>query len=299
MNKLTPEKRRQVIAVLTEGMGVNPASRVTGVSKNTILKLLADFGNVCDDLMHEKVRGLTCKRIQCDEIWAFVGAKQRQVDRGAQQYGDAWTWVAIDAETKLIVSFLIGSRDAGSAWEFMNDVAGRVTNKIQLTTDGLATYLDAVADNFGKDVDYGQLVKLYGDDPRIKNAPANVRYSPGVCTGCKPYARIGDPDPKHISTSFVERQNLTMRMSIRRFTRLTNGHSKKIENHCHAVAIHFAHYNFCRVHQTLRVTPAMEAGLADHVWELDELIAVLDNREQEAIEAGALKRGKYRPRNSN
>jgi len=263
------------------------------------MKLLVSMGCVCADFHNEKVRGNATDRVQCDEIWSFVGAKQGQVDHGSAAYGDAWTWVGIDAKKKLCISYFVGPRDAGSAWEFMNDLAGRLIDRVQLTTDGLKVYLDAVKDNFGGDVDYGQLVKLYGNDPRNKNAPASVRYSPSTCVGCKPYAMIGDPDPKHISTSYIERSNLSMRMGMRRFTRLTSAHSKKIENHGHAVALYFAHYNFCRVHTTLRVTPAMESGLTDHVWTLEELVGILEKREQAAIAAGEMKRGTYRASDPN
>lgn len=292
MYKLTTADRVRVIAALVEGCSIRSTVRMTGVSKDAVSRLLVSMGCACADFHNERVRGITTKRVQCDEIWAFIGAKQKQVDRGAKAHGDTWTWTAIDADTKLCVSYLLATRDAGAAWEFMHDLSGRLLNKIQLTTDGLTVYLDAVADNFGREVDYGQLIKLYGDDPRTKGGAA--RYSPAQCVGCKPYARLGDPDPKHISTSYVERQNLSMRMGMRRFTRLTNAFSKKVENHGHAIALYFAHYNFRRVHQTIRCTPAMEAGLTDHVWELEELVALLERRECEAVAAGAFKRGAYR-----
>ena len=212
-------------------------------------------------------------RIQCDEIWSFCYCKQKKVPaglRGTFGFGDVWTWTAVEAQSKLIVSYMVGLRDAGYATEFMRDVASRLANRVQLTTDGLRAYLDAVEDGFGGDIDYAQLVKIY--EPTVAGAG---RYSPPVCLSAEPHPICGDPDPAHISTSYVERQNLTMRMCMRRFTRLTNGFSKKVENLAHSVAIHFMHYNFCRIHQTLHVTPAMEAGLADHVWEIEELVVLL------------------------
>lgn len=294
MNKLGTDERVAVIRALVEGCSVRSTSRMTGIDKKAILRLLVSMGRVCRKFHNEAVRGLRTARVQCDEQWAFVGAKQKQVERGASGHGDAWLWVGMDADSKLVISWVVGGRDSGAAFDFMHDLAGRLNSRVQLTTDGFAAYLDAVIENFGREVDYGQLVKLYGDDPRLKGGEA--RYSPGQCTGCKPYARLGDPDPKHISTSFIERQNLTTRMSIRRFTRLTNAFSKKIENHEAAVSLHYAYYNFCRVHQTLRVTPAMEAGLADHVWEVAELVELLEREEREAVAAGKLKRGAYGPR---
>jgi len=214
------------------------------------------------------------RRLQCDEIWAFVGAKMKNTseEKIAQGWGDVWTWTAIDADTKLIVSYTLGQRGAETAHQFMQDVASRLSTRIQLTTDGHRVYVEAVEGAFGADIDYAMLVKLYG----VSNDNPESRYSPATCIGCRTGVLAGNPDPKHISTSFVERQNLSMRMGMRRFTRLTNGFSKKLENHGHAVALYFLHYNFCRVHQTLRVTPAMEAGIATHVWEIKELVALLD-----------------------
>lgn len=294
MNKLTTAQRVSVIKALVEGCSVRSASRMTGVGKAAILRLMVDMGNICRKYHDQTVLGLHTARVQCDEQWAFVGAKQRQVDNGAPQHGDAWLWVALDADTKLVITWAVGARDEGTAYDFTHDLAGRLNSRVQLTTDGLNAYLGPILDAFGSDVDYGQLVKLYGDDPRLKNKNPAARYSPSVCTGSKPYARIGTPDPKHISTSFIERLNLTTRMSNRRFTRLTNAFSKKIENHEASISLHYTYYNFCRIHQTLRVTPAMQAGLADHVWEVEELVALLERAEAARIAAGAMRRGKYR-----
>jgi IS1 family transposase len=216
---------------------------------------------------------LNSKRIQCDEIWSFVGAKDKNVPaKRKDEFGidSAWTWVAIDADSKLICSWLVGKRDPGCATEFIQDLAGRLRNRVQLTTHGLKMYLTAVADGFGEDIDYAMLIKVYGNDPE-----GEKRYSPAICTSCEKKTVAGDPDPKHINTSYIERQNLTMRMGMRRFTRLTNAFSKKIENHVAAIALHYMHYNFCRIHQTLRVTPAMQAGVANHVWSIQELIGLL------------------------
>src|SRR5271165_3604441 len=245
---------------------------MTGVSKQTILKLLADLGTACAAYNDSYVRNLRVRRLQCDEIWCFVGAKAKNVSPEKKQegWGDVWTWVGIDADTKLVVSYLVGGRDGGWAKEFMQDCASRIRNRVQITTDGHRAYLDAVENAFGADIDYAMLQKIYG-------APSenDTRYSPATCIGCDMKVVSGDPDPSHVSTSFVERQNLTMRMHMRRFTRLTNGFSKKVENHAHSVALHYMFYNFCRIHQTLKVTPAMEAGLTDHVWSLEELVALI------------------------
>jgi IS1 family transposase len=261
-----------VIAALVEGTSVNATVRMTGVAKNTILKLLADLGPACIDYQDKTLRNLTCKRIQCDEIWQFCYAKEKNVPedkRGQFGYGDVWTWVAIDADTKLVPSFALGNRDLETATVFIEDLASRLANRVQLTTDGLAVYLSAIEGTFGADVDYAQLIKVYSASQE------EVRYSPADCIGCGTRVVSGRPKPEHVSTSFVERQNLTMRMGMRRFTRLTNGFSKKVENHLHAIAIHFMHYNFCRVHKTLRVTPAMEAGIADHVWTIQEMLETM------------------------
>jgi IS1 family transposase len=280
MNKLSTSKRVAVVAALVEGNSIRATARMTNVSKPTILKLLGQLGNVCTQYQNAAIRNLRSKRIECDEIWQFCYAKQKNVPedkRGTFGYGDVWTWTALDADSKLIVSWLVGSRDAGSAFTFMNDVAARIKTRIQLTTDGHRVYLNAVEDAFGADVDYAMLTKVYG------NAPENeTRYSPAKIQSSTTEVIRGEPNPKYISTSFVERQNLTMRMSIRRFTRLTNAFSKKIENLAAAVALHFMHYNFCRVHQTLRVTPAMEAGIASHVWSIAEIVTLLDAVEKRA-----------------
>jgi IS1 family transposase len=246
---------------------------MTGVAKHTILKLLKQLGCAAASYHDLHVHNLRVRRVQCDEIWAFVYAKQKNVslEQMQQGAGDVWTWTAIDADTKLIISYTLGDRGASTANVFMRDVASRIANRIQLTTDGHRVYAEAVEDAFGADIDYAMLVKIYG----ASNDSPESRYSPATCIGCRTGVLAGDPDPKHISTSFVERQNLSMRMGMRRFTRLTNGFSKKLENHGHAVALYFMHYNYCRVHKSLRVTPAMEAGLADHVWTTEELLTNL------------------------
>lgn len=246
---------------------------MTGVAKHTVLKLLKDLGCACAAYHDAHVRNVTVRRVQCDEIWAFVYGKQKNVtaEQMAKGAGDVWTWTAIDADTKLILSYTLGDRGAATAHAFMQDVASRTRNRIQLTTDGHRVYADAVEDAFGSDIDYAMLVKIYG----ASNDNPESRYSPATCIGCRTGVLSGSPDPDHISTSFVERSNLSMRMGMRRFTRLTNGFSKKLENHGHMVALYFMHYNFCRVHKTLRVTPGMEAGLTDHVWTLEELLNLL------------------------
>lgn len=273
MNKLSQEKQTQVIAALVEGNSIRATARMTGVSKPTILKLLAEVGSACADYQDRALRNLKCKRIQCDEAWSFVYAKEKNVPadkKGKFGYGDVWTWVAIDADTKLVPSFMVGNRDGLTAKMFIDDLASRVSHRVQLTTDGLKVYLEAVEGAFGADIDYAMLIKTY------ESSQEETRYSPAVCTSCERQPVMGSPDPKHISTSYVERQNLTLRMHIRRFTRLTNAFSKKIENHAYHVALHYMHYNFCRIHRTLRVTPAMEAGVTDHVWGLEEIAALLD-----------------------
>jgi IS1 family transposase len=273
MNRIDPETRARVVNCLLEGCSIRATVRMTGAAKNTIVKLLADLGCACAAYHNRNVRGLKVRRLQCDEIWSFVGAKAKNVSAAKKQegWGDVWTWVGIDADTKLVVSYLVGGRDGGWAGEFMNDCASRISNRVQITTDGHRAYLDAVENAFGADIDYAMLQKIYG-------APSDEetrRYSPAKCIGCDMKVVSGDPDPKHVSTSFVERQNLTMRMQMRRFTRLTNGHSKKVDNHRHMVALHYMHYNYCRPHGTLRCTPTMEAGISDHIWTVEELIALL------------------------
>jgi IS1 family transposase len=276
MNKLTLAKRAQIIGVLVEGNSINATCRITGAAKATVLKLLADVGAACADFQNKTLVNLPCKRIQCDEIWSFVGAKQKSVLQGAAGYGDVWTWTAICADTKLIASWAVGSRDSEAASAFVADLAERLANRVQLTTDGHKAYLQAVEGAFGADVDYAMLVKLYGTPQGREN---ERRYSPAECRGTIKGTVQGRPDPRHVSTSYVERQNLTMRMSMRRFTRLTNGFSKKIENHAHAIALHFMYYNFGRIHKSLRVTPAMEAGIAGHVWSLEEIAALVPEPE--------------------
>ncbi|PSH02593.1 MAG: IS1 family transposase [Acidobacteria bacterium] len=273
MNRLDNTTRAQVVKCLCDGNSIRATVRITGVAKNTVVKLLCDLGAACAEYHHENVRGLRVRRLQCDEIWSFIGSKAKNTspEKKAEGCGDAWTWTAIDADTKLIVSYLVGGRDSGWAYEFMQDCADRIKGRVQVTTDGHKAYLEAVEGAFGMDVDYAQLQKIYGAPPDAEQR----RYSPATCIGSDMKVVSGNPDPKHVSTSYVERQNLTMRMSMRRFTRLTNGFSKKIENHIAAVALYFMYYNFCRVHQTLRVTPAMEAGIENHVWSVDELVGLL------------------------
>lgn len=275
MNKLDTEKRAQIVAALVEGNSIRATVRMTGASKNTIAKLLVELGAACSTYLDEHLVNLSCKRVQVDEIWSFCYAKAKNVtpEIAAKNpfAGDVWTWVAIDADTKLIPSWIVGPRDGVTARIFVNDLAGRLANRIQLTSDGLSVYLQAVERSFRGQVDYAQLVKIYGE-----TSEGQKRYSPAECIGCESKAVAGDPDPRHISTSFIERQNLTMRMSMRRFTRLTNAFSKKIENHVANVALHCMYYNYCRIHQTLRVTPAMEAGISDHIWSISDIIRLLD-----------------------
>jgi IS1 family transposase len=276
MNKLDIKKRAQVLSCLVEGNSIRATVRMTGVAKNTVVKLLADVGAACAEYQDKTLRNLPCKRLQCDEIWSFVYAKEKNVrtaKAAPQGAGDAWTWTAIDADTKLIAGWIIGPRDGWVAYDFMNDLVGRLANRVQLTTDGHHAYLSAVDMAFGNDIDFAQLVKIYGES---RSKSPERRYSPANFCGTKVSTVIGDPDSKHISTSYVERQNLTMRMSMRRMTRLTNGFSKKLENLGHAVALHFMYYNFGRIHQTLRVTPAMAAGVSDHVWELTDIASLAD-----------------------
>ncbi len=276
MNRLNSEKQKQVIASLVEGNSIRATVRMTGAAKNTIVKLLAEVGQACADYQDKVFRNLTCKRIQCDEIWSICYAKEKNVPedyKGFFGYGDVYTWVAIDADTKFVPSWYVGRRDYHSARIFIQDLAGRLANRVQLSTDGHRAYLQAVEDAFGKDIDYAMLVKLYGNEGEPRQA--EVKYSPAEVRGAFKDIVQGKPDPAYISTSYVERQNLTMRMSMRRFTRLTNAFSKKIENLEYAVALHFIYYNFCRIHQTLRITPAMEAGVVDHVWDIEEVLALI------------------------
>lgn len=287
MNTLPLAKRAQILGLLVEGNSINATCRIMGAAKATVLKLLADVGQACAEYQDKALRNLPCKRVQCDEIWSFVGAKQKNVpeDKIGFGVGDVWTWTAICADTKLIASWMVGSRDGEAARAFIADLATRLANRIQLTTDGHKVYLDAVEDAFAWEVDYAMLVKQYGDG----SASPERKYSPSNYIGSKKIKITGNPAKAHVSTSYVERQNLTMRMSMRRFTRLTNGFSKKIENHAHAVALHFMYYNFGRIHKTLRVTPAMQAGIADHVWGLEEIAALVPEPE-------AKPRGPYKKR---
>lgn len=292
MNRLSGEKRAAVVASLVEGNSIRSTVRMTGVAKNTVMKLLTDLGLVCSIHQDFAMRNLKCERIQVDEIWTFVGAKQKNVtpERRGDGWGDIWTWVALDPDTKLVPSYRVGARDSVEAAALMTDLASRLANRVQLTTDGFHPYLRAVKGAFADQIDYAQLVKLYGSDSNPKKPER--RYSPGVCLEAIPNRVSGNPDPEHISTSHVERLNLTTRMSVRRYTRLTNAFSKKVENHVAAVSLHFAHYNFCRVHQTLKTTPAVAAGVTDHVWKLSEIIDLLEQAET----AMPRKRGPYNKR---
>jgi IS1 family transposase len=281
MNKLTTEKRIQVVTALVEGCSIRTTVRLTGVAKNTIVKLLAEVGTACARYQHDKLRNLKCQRLQLDEIWSFCYAKEKNVPdehKGEFGYGDVWTWTAIDADTKLIPCWLVGSRDGCHATAFVKDLASRLANRVQLTTDGLRAYIEAVESAFGGDIDYAMLVKLYANPGAVEDA--ETRYSPGECCGTRRKKISGHPDRDHISTSYAERQNLTMRMRMRRFTRLTNAFSKKIENHEHSVALHFMVYNFVRVHQTLKMTPAVAAGIADHRWTVEDLLAMTERLQE-------------------
>jgi IS1 family transposase len=280
MNRLSIDKKVAVISALVEGCSVRSTSRMTGVAKGTILRLLAEVGTACAEFQGSALRNIPAKRVQIDEIWSFVGCKQKNVTPAIAEQriaGDVWTFVAIEAQTKLVISWLVGRRDAGCATEFLQDVEGRLANRVQLTTDGHKMYLGAVTDAFNGAVDYAQLIKVYGVDPEGQHT-----YSPAQCVGCEQKRVSGSPDPVHISTSYIERQNHTMRMNMRRFTRLTNAFSKKIENHMHSVALFYMHYNFVRIHQTLRVTPAMEAGISNHAWSLAELVLLTERVESMA-----------------
>ena len=274
MNKLPTHKRVQILNMLVEGSSLRSISRITGVSINTVTKLLVDAGTACAAYHHEHVRNVVAARVQCDEIWSFVYAKQKNVADAKEApagAGDIWTWTAIDAYSKLIIAYLLGGRDGGYAAEFMDDVAMRLAHRVQMTTDGHRAYLEAIEGASGADVDYAQLIKLYGASPE-----GEKRYSPADCTGIRLNTVTGNPDAAHISTSYVERQNLTMRMSMGRFTRLTNAFSKKVENHYHMLALYFTWYNWARIHKTLRVTPAMEAGLTDTVRDMDWIVELIE-----------------------
>jgi IS1 family transposase len=277
-NVLSTAKRVQIVAALVEGTGIRATARMADVSKDTVMKLWREIGTACIRYMDGAFRDLSCKRLQVDEIWSFVYAKDKNVPadkRDTFGCGSVWTFTAIDAETKLMPSFLVGSRDSGCATEFMQDLASRLSSRVQLTTDGHRMYLQAVEDAFGGEIDFAQLHKIYANEP----TGPGTRYSPAECVGCEKKRVVGDPDPKHISTSYVERANLTIRMSLRRFTRLTNAFSKKLENHTAALGLFHAHYNLCRIHKSLRVTPAMAAGVETGVWEIADLVALLPKPE--------------------
>lgn len=279
MNRMDTKRRAQVVRCLIEGCSINSTVRMTGVAKHTILKLLVELGATCSDFLNETMQNLPCERIQVDEIWQFVGCKEKNITAAKIERdgicGDVWTWTAIDADTKLIPCWMIGQRDPITARDFMEDLAVRLASRVQLTSDGLKVYLTAVDSAFGEDVDYAMLIKVYGNEPE-----GHKRYSPAVCISCESRTVTGVPDPQHISTSYVERANLTMRMSMRRFTRLTNAFSKKLENHAASVALYMMHYNFGRKHMTLGTTPAVKAGIADHIWSVEEIIGLLEKREK-------------------
>lgn len=278
MNRLSIQERAQILSCLVEGNSIRATCRMTGRDKGAVLKLLADVGAACKRFHDERVFMIETKRIQCDEIWSFCYAKEKNVPAdmaGTFGIGDVWTWTALDADTKLMIGYSVDSRDEHAARRFMEDLCKRLANRVQLTTDGLRQYLVAVPQAFGKEIDYGMIKKIYSNPPK---GEAATRYSPGECCGITRRKVIGKPIERAISTSYVERQNLTMRMSMRRFTRLTNAFSKKVENLGHAVALHFMYYNFGRVHQSLRVTPAMQAGLTDHVWSLEEIATLADGQ---------------------
>lgn len=277
MNELDIRDRARILSMLVEGNSMRVTSRFADVSINTVTKLLMDVGIASAEHQDKTLRNLPCKRLQCDEIWSFCYSKEKYVPenkRGQFGVGDVWTWTAIDADTKLVPAWVIGPRDGGVAYEFMQDLAGRLSSRVQLTTDGLKAYLEAVEAAFSYEIDYAQLVKLYGSAP---NKGPERKYSPDQFCGTRASVVAGAPEAEKISTSFVERQNLTMRLSMHRFTRLTNGFSKKIENLGHAVALHIMYYNFGRIHKMLRVTPAMAAGVTDHVWSLEEIAAMADS----------------------
>lgn len=292
MNRLSTEKRAAIVAALVEGNSIRATCRMTGAAKGTVLKLLSDLGLVCSIHQDVLMRNLKSERIQVDEIWAFVYAKQKNVPPDKRgEAGDVWTWVALDADSKLVPSFHIGPRDFRTAVTFLDDLQKRLAHRVQLTTDGHQLYLKAVAETFGNDVDYAQLIKVYGADTSRK---PERRYSPAVCLDAIPSTVVGNPNPDHISTSYIERQNLTMRMSMRRYTRLTNAFSKKIENLTAACSLHFAYYNLCRVHQTLGTTPAVAAGVTDHVWKLSELVALLETAENVPTRRGSYRKTRER-----
>ena len=275
MNRLSLEKRAQILQCLVEGNSIRATARICDVVKNTVMKLLVEVGGACMDYHDKHVRNISCKRIQCDEIWAFCYCKEKNVPRdevGLWGYGDVYTWTALCTDSKLMVSWMVGRRDPVWARGFINDLAERLTNRVQLTTDGHKVYLNAVNSEFGTDIDYAMLVKIYGESAEI----TEKRYSPAKYVSSSKEVITGNPDPNHVSTSYVERNNITMRMGMRRFTRLTNGFSKKVANMVYAVFLHFMYYNFARIHQSLRVTPAMEAGVADRLWTIEDIAKLSD-----------------------
>jgi IS1 family transposase len=279
MNSLNIKRKAAILSLLCEGNSIASTCRITGAAKNTVIKLLLEVGEACDAYQDRVLRNLNCQRVQCDEIWSFVGSKEKNTTPKSKRKGegDCWTWTAIDADSKLIVSWLVGGRDAGYAHDFMQDVASRLPSRVQLTVDGHKPYLQAVANAFGNDIDFDQLIKVYGQPT---DREAHRKYSPAKCSGTIIGKTIGDPECDHISTSFVERQNLTMRMSMRRITRLTNAFSKKLANHEAAIALHFMHYNFCRQHKALRVTPAMEAGISDYIWSMEDVLMMVETMDR-------------------
>jgi IS1 family transposase len=293
MNKLSIEKRAMILTMLVEGSSMRSVSRIADVSINTVTKLLVDAGTVCAEYQNEHLVNIKSKRVQCDEIWSFCYSKEKNVapaDKGILGYGDVYTWTAIDADSKLAISWLVGRRDYEYAEAFIGDLAIRLSDRIQLTTDGYGCYVNTVEQFFGGAIDYAMLVKIYGEETK-----GQKRYSPASFVSSEKRVMSGNPDIDHVSTSYVERNNLTMRMGMRRFTRLTNGFSKKIENLAHAVALHFMHYNFVRIHKTLKTTPAMAAGVSNTLWSMNDVVALIDAKE----ETKGRSRGKYKPRNSN
>ena len=278
MNQLDAAKQAQILAALCEGKSIRSATRMLNVGKNTVTRLLIQAGASCAVYQDQVLKNLKCKRIQCDEIWSYIGAKDKNVPeehQGKFGIGSVWTWTAIDADSKLVCSWMIGDRSANAAYEFMKDLAGRLANRVQLTTDGHSVYVNAVDAAFGSDIDYAMLIKIYGGTRETE-----ARYSPAECIGCERKDITGSPDQKHISTSYVERQNLTMRMHIRRFTRLTNGFSKKLENHIEAVSLHFFYYNFLKTHGTVRMTPAMAAGVVSSPMEVSDIVKLMEERNE-------------------
>src|SRR5438094_659659 len=278
MNKLPLAKRAQVLTLLCEGVSMRSIERIVGCSINTVDKLLREAGEAALAYHDKAVRGVKAQRVQCDEIWAFVHAKQKNAPTskraGDPTIGDCWTWTAIDADSKLLVSYQVGGRDAEYALMLMDDLRGRLANRVQLTTDGHRAYLQAVEEAFGADVDYGMLVKLYGQETGGQGHER--KYSPSECIGARKDKITGNPDPRHVSTSYTERANLTMRMSMRRFTRLTNAFSKKLENHAHMVALYALSYNFVRIHKTLRTSPAMAAGIETRLWSREDVVRLIE-----------------------